>query len=312
MSTFVKSYSFPKGDIRGDTFYIKHGGDSFTVIDCYLLTNSQHASNNRQKEIIDEIIRESEGRIRRFISTHPDHDHIAGIEELFRRWPTENFYAVKNDIPADKTDESLTKYIELKDKHNYAIKQGISRKWLNDGDDEHGSSGINFKWPIVDNEDFKEALKKVAKGEKVNNICPIFTYSLKGGATFMWMGDLETEMQRAYYNACKNNIPRVNILFQPHHGRESGAVPEELLKLLKPQIIIIGNAPSDYIDYGDSQKTITQNTSGDLLFENDGEYVHIYSENKVDNLPDCLEKQPLRAIALYSGTPYYCGSLKVK
>ena len=108
----VKSFSFPKGEIRGDTFYIKHGVNSFTVIDCYLLANSANKENNRQKEIIDEIVEQSEGRVRRFISTHPDKDHIAGIEELLRRWSTTNFYAVKNDIPADKNDPSLSKYID--------------------------------------------------------------------------------------------------------------------------------------------------------------------------------------------------------
>ena len=312
--SIVKSFSFPKGEIRGDTYYIKHGSDSFTVIDCYLLTNSEHAENNRQKEIIDEIVKESSGRIRRFISTHPDHDHIAGIEELFRRWSTENFYAVSNDIPADKDDTSLTKYIELKKEHNYAIKEGIRRKWLNDGDEEHGSSGINFKWPILTNTEFKEALDKVKKGEEVNNICPVFTYTIKDGAKYMWMGDLLTEMQEEYYNTCKSKIPQVDILFQPHHGRKSGAVPEALLDAIDPQLIIIGNAPNEHIDYGDSRMTITQNTAGDLLFDNEEEYIHIYSQNEVDNLPECLEKRPFRvkAISLYDGTPYYCGSLKVR
>ncbi|MBO6252125.1 MAG: hypothetical protein J6O49_00535 [Bacteroidaceae bacterium] len=310
--SIVKSFSFPKGEIRGDTYYIKHGSDSFTVIDCYLLTNSEYSENNRQKEIIDEIVKESNGRIRRFISTHPDHDHIAGIEELFRRWSTENFYAVKNDIPANKDDASLTKYIELKKEHNYAIEEGITRKWLNDGDDEHGSSGINFKWPILSNQAFKDALEKVKKGEEVNNICPIFTYTIKEGARYMWMGDLLTGMQEKYYIACKSKIPKVDILFQPHHGRTTGAVPDDLLNAIDPQIIIIGNAPSKHIDYGDSRMTITQNTAGDLLFDNDGDYIHIYSQHEVDNLPGCLENRPFRAISLYNGTPYYCGSLKVR
>lgn len=34
--SIVKSYSFPDGEIRGDMYYIKHGTNNFTVIDCYL------------------------------------------------------------------------------------------------------------------------------------------------------------------------------------------------------------------------------------------------------------------------------------
>lgn len=35
--SIVKSYSFPKGEIRGDMFFIKHDTNNFTVIDCYLM-----------------------------------------------------------------------------------------------------------------------------------------------------------------------------------------------------------------------------------------------------------------------------------
>lgn len=310
--SIVKSFSFPKGEIRGDMFYIKHGVDSFTVIDCYLLSESIFKENIRQKEIIDEIVSESKGRIRRFISTHPDHDHIAGIEELFKSWPTGNFYAVSNDIPENNDDVSLTKYIELKKEHNYPIKEGISRKWLNDKDDEHGSSGINFKWPVLSHISFKEALAKVKSGKGINNICPVFTYSINGGATYMWMGDLGTEMQKTYYNTCKDRIPKVDILFQPHHGRSTGAVPDELLYAIDPQIIIIGNAPSKHIDYGDSRKTITQNTAGDLTFFNEGSYIHIYSQNKVNNLPDNLEQLFDKSFKPNYESMYYCGSLRVR
>ena len=206
----------------------------------------------------------------------------------------------------------MTKYIELKKEHNYAIKEGISRKWLNDKDDEHGCSGINFKWPVLSNESFKEALVKVKKGEEINSICPVFTYSINEGPTYMWMGDLETKMQEAYYNACKDRIPRADILFQPHHGRTTGAVPDDLLNAIDPQIIIIGNAPSDYIDYGDSRKTITQNTAGDLTFVNEGNYIHIYSQNKVDNLPDNLELLFDKSYKSIFESSYYCGSLRVR
>ena len=310
--SIVKSFSFPKGEVRGDMFYIKHNVDSFTVIDCYLLANSQFAENNRQKEIIDEIVAESRGRIRRFISTHPDNDHIAGIDELFRRWPTNNFYAVANDIPSNEEDSSLTKYIELRDSVNFPIERGITRCWLNDSNDDHNSSGIRFLWPVLNNRAFQDSLKKVEEGNDVNNICPVFTYKLNGGAKYLWMGDLNTKMQQCFYDVCKDAISPVNILFQPHHGRESGSVPDDLLKLLSPQLVVIGNAPSNHINYGDSQMTITQNSSGDLTFENEGKYVHVYSQNEISNPPSCLVKQHEQVIKSAFRSDYYCGTLTVR
>lgn len=131
----------------------------------------------------------------------------------------------------------------------------------------------------------------------------------------MWMGDLETDMQQAYYEEYKNSIPQVDILFQPHHGRKSGSIPHDLLKALNPKLIIIGNAPSEHIDYGNSRQTITQNTAGDIYFENDGNEVHIYTKNKIDNKPTCLKtkqgKQNITKI-VYGRTIiewYYTGTL---
>lgn len=313
--SIVKSYSFPEGENRGDMFYIQHFSNNFTVIDCFLAGGD--GLNVRKDDIINEIKRESKGRICRFISTHPDNDHIRGIEYLDDEWKILNFYAVDNNHPDDERDASLSRYKWLLANRNYAIKRGISRPWLNDTTDDYCSSGINFQWPDLNNTKFQEALKLVSRGEKVNNICPIFTYSISNGATYMWMGDLETDMQQIYYDEFKNDIPQVDILFQPHHGRKSGAVPKELLNALNPQLIVIGNAPAEHIDYGDSRQTITQNMAGDIRFVNEGNEVHVYTKQKINNKPTCLKpKQGKGDITIKSsGYPtvdwFYIGTLSV-
>lgn len=305
--SIVKSYSFPDGDIRGDMFYIKHESQNFTVIDCFLKDDG--SKNARKDEIIKEIIEESSDRVRRFISTHPDNDHIAGIEILDDEWGIRNFYAVDNNRPKDKNDDSLTRYHELLAKKNYPIARGIKRAWLNQKNDENSSSGIEFLWPDLNNEKFKQALELVSQGKEINNICPIFTYSIENGPTYMWMGDLETEMQQVYYDTYKDDIHEVDILFQPHHGRKSGSLPTDLLEALNPKLVIIGNAPSEHIDYGDSRQTITQNTAGDIYFENEGREVHIYTKNKIDNKPTCLKhKQGKGNVSGWQ----YAGTLDIK
>lgn len=310
--SIVKSFSFPDGEIRGDMFYIKHVSNNFTVIDCYL--TDEAGANGRKDELIAEVKSESNGRTCRFISTHPDHDHIAGIEFLNDEWSILNFYAVENNHPKDESDDSLTTYQWLLRNKNYPISRGIKRKWLNDSSDERGSSGINFLWPDLKNEKFQAALAKVEEGKEINNICPIFTYSVTDGPVYMWMGDLETKMQKAFFDEYKDVVPHVDILFQPHHGRESGAVPTDLLEALSPKLIIIGNAPAKHIDYGDSQCTITQNTSGDIMFENDGRKIHVYTKNKIDNLPACLKKMTGRTNKygkMFVVEWYYAGTLNL-
>lgn len=64
--SIVKSFSFPCGELRGDTFFIQHNSNNFTVIDCYLKDDND--ASCRRAEIINEIVEVSSGRICRFIS----------------------------------------------------------------------------------------------------------------------------------------------------------------------------------------------------------------------------------------------------
>lgn len=287
----VKSFSFPDGIIRGDTFYIKHLSNNFTVIDCYLKDGTDR--NCRKKKIIDEILQESKGRVTRFISTHPDDDHIIGIDALDRSWTIENFYAVKNDIPNDGEKAYLVWYSNrLTSGKYFEIKKGLCKKWLNCGDKDQGSSGLFFLWPDVGNEAFVNAVKAIKKGESPNNISCVVKYSIAGGPSYLWMGDMETDMQKEFLNECKTELEHVDVFFHPHHGRESSKPPKELLELLTPKIIVIGNAPDECLNRDNSDLTLTQNRAGDIVFCNDlaSRKVHVFTSNMPDNLPKCLIK----------------------
>lgn len=284
----VKSYSFPVGDIRGDMFYIEHNSDNFTIIDCYLKDGEDASS--RKDEILKEIKRKRDSKtITRFISTHPHNDHFLGIEDLDKQAEIINFYAVANEIPENPNDESQSKYIELRDDKNYLIKKGLSRKWINESDAVRGGSGINFLWPDINNEEYKKALEDVKDGGNPNAISCVFTYKTEN-ATYMWMGDMDSAMQEVFLKSEEINIPPVDVLFHPHHGRKSSAPPKTLLEKLNPKIIVIGNAPADDLNYDNPDKTITQNKAGDVIFVNEGNYVHIYTQNVYNEVPKCLKK----------------------
>ena len=44
-------------------------------------------------------------------------------------------------------------------------------------------------------------------------------------------------------------LPKADILFAPHHGRKTGKIPKSILDVIKPKIIVIGEADSEYLDY---------------------------------------------------------------
>lgn len=268
--SIVKSFSVGNGDM----FYIKHGSDNFTTIDCCL-------SDDNKKEIVDELKEESTGKnITRFISTHPDEDHIQKLDYLDDNIPINNFYCVENKASKEDESDGFKRYIKLRDgDKSYNVYKGCKRKWMNESGDGRSCAGINFQWPKTDNSDFKDALEKAKNGESPNNISPIFTYSLNDSATVIWMGDLENDFMTKIIDEI--TLPSVDVLFAPHHGRESGKVPKKWLEQMNPKIVVMGEAPSENLDYAayDDYNKITQNSAGDIIFDCITNKVNVYVSN---------------------------------
>ena len=270
--SIIKSISVGNGDM----FYIKHGSSNFTIIDCNM------DDTNKQK-ITDEIISESSDKdITRFISTHPDEDHIHGLKYLDDKIGILNFYCVKNEATKSDETDDFKKYCELRDsdKKAFYIYEGCSRRWMNQNDEEkkYGSSGINILWPITDNEDYKAELLNAKEGKSPNNISPIIKYSLSNGVTVLWFGDLENSFMEKIKDTVE--LPEADIIFAPHHGRSSGKIPKEWMESISPKIVIIGEAPSEKINYLSNYNTITQNTAGDIILDCESGIVDIYVSNE--------------------------------
>lgn len=299
--SIIKSFSVGNGDM----FYIKHETDNFTTIDCCNYSDGTNVNWNLFYEHLKEIKKECRGKnITRFISTHPDNDHIGGLEEYVSQIGINNFYCVKNETTKSDEKDDFKKYCELRDgdKHFY-LSKGCSRKWMNISDNERKSSGINCLWPITSNEDYKSALGEAKKGNSPNNISPIITYSLNDGATFIWMGDMMAE----FIEKVKDEIDwnEVDILFAPHHGRER--VPKDVLDKLNPKIIIIGEAEAKYLVYYQNFNTITQNRAGNIIFECVTGKVHVFVSNE-DYKATFTLKNEYRNNRSYG---YYLGTLNI-
>ena len=152
--SIIKSFSV--GD--GDMFYIDHNSDNFSIIDCCMDDGNKEAIT---QEIKDKI---SKKGIIRFISTHPDEDHLQGLKYLDEQIGIVNFYCVENSAVKTDETEDFKHYCTLRDgEHAYYISKGCSRKWMNIGDETRGCAGINFKWPITTDENFKESLSAVTE-----------------------------------------------------------------------------------------------------------------------------------------------------
>lgn len=302
--SIVKSFSVGNGDM----FYIKHNSDNFTTIDCCL--EYEASSKEREDEIIAEIREQSKDKgITRFISTHPDEDHISGLQYYDDCISIVNFYRVDNNATKN-SDESndFKRYKSLRDNSSksFALKRGCSRKWMNQNDETRGSSGLFCLWPIISNDKYKTALDKAQNGESPNNISPAIRYAIEQSASFLWMGDMETDMQEEF-SSCVS-VPATTIVFAPHHGRKSGRIPTELLESLSPKVIVVGEAPCEDLHYYSGYNTITQNSAGDIVFDVNGDIVDIFVSNSDYKKKDWMH---INGNHGYHNGLYYIGSIKV-
>lgn len=295
--SIVKSFSVGNGDM----FYIKHGTSNFTIIDCCL-------TDDNKKDIVDELKNKSNGKeIIRFISTHPDEDHIQKIDYLDNEMPIRNFYCVENAASKDDVTDGFKRYCELRDSDKaFFIYRGCTRKWMNnDGNDSNGKyigeAGINMLWPKIDNEDYKEELKEAKDGNSPNNISPIIKYNIRDGVSFLWFGDLENSFMEKIKDEI--DLPKINVLFAPHHGRKSGKVPKEWLEQMDPDIIVIGEASSVNLDYAayDGYNKITQNSAENITFDCHDKKIHIYCSNQNYSV-DFLDNEFMSSFNYYLGT----------
>lgn len=283
-------------------FYIRHGSDNFTIIDCCL-------SSDNRVAIVDEIMRERYGKnIIRFISTHPDDDHIRGLDYLDDRLQLLNFYCVANAAVKTKNTDDFDNYCVLRDSDKaFNLSKGRRRRWMNQTDEDRGSAGLSILWPAIKNSYYIRELAEVACGKSPNNISPIIKYEPSNNAIFLWMGDLETDFMENIYDSV--SLPEVDILFAPHHGRNSGRVPKRWLDDLSPRIIIIGEASSDYLNYYEGYNTITQNSAGNISFECDGSDINIYTSIYAYSVNFLFGKYLAKHQKFYND--YYLGTLKL-
>ncbi|MCW3843528.1 MBL fold metallo-hydrolase [Micromonospora yasonensis] len=291
----IKSFAIGNGDM----YYIRHGSDNFTIIDCSL-------PPERAGSILAEISTQSKDKgITRFISTHPDQDHIGGLVDLDDHIGIRNFYCVKNAATKEDPTADFNRYCSLRDdtKKAFYLYKGCTRRWMNQHSAERGSAGLSVLWPETSDPDFNSALADAAAGMSPNNISCILQYTVNDGPRMLWMGDLETDFMEKI--EAKVTLPKVDILFAPHHGRTSGKVPRAWLEQMDPGLVVIGEAPSEYLHYYDGYNSITQNSCGDILFETDTNKVHIYVGDNAYSV-NFLDDESLD----HSDGLYYIGTLE--
>lgn len=110
---------------------------------------------------------------------------------------------------------------------------------------------------------------------------------------------METEFLEKIIDSIE--LPETDILFAPHHGRDSGKILKYILDKMKPKIIIIGEGKSDYLNYYEGFNTITQNSAKNIVLKCTTGQIDIYTDDEFNN--DFLDYEKNRTV-LSSGEQY--------
>jgi len=264
---------------EGDCSIVKHDSGRISMVDICCgnleaekeLTKDSAAcitedfgvkGNFKQKEYpvnpLDWLGYLTKGRIFRFILTHPDMDHMDGIKALFEsEYKPCNFWDTNNNKKLDASgsfgrysvddwkfyDEHL--HVQtLEDVTFLKLHAGQGGKFYNQDND----SGEGFGDRIEILSPSKKTEGVVEQSENINDISYVLLMKTGCGRKILFCGDTEEDAWAEILKHYRDKVSNVDVLFPPHHGRESGG-NDNFLDVLNPKITIFGNAKSGYLDY---------------------------------------------------------------
>lgn len=295
---------------NGDCSFIKHQNGNISVIDVNnaFVTNpnkvkeNQEYTNSRvlvealsgknynQKRFpvnpIEYMKRHGVSQVFRFILTHPDMDHMDGIEEFFATFNPTNFWDTQNtktlaDFSSGRFSESdWDFYLQLKG-GNYCkrltLYDGSKGKYYNMDDSGPGGNGLSILAPT------KELIALANESEDWNDSSYVILYR-NGNYRILFCGDASDNTWDHLIAHHKDEIMNIDLLIAPHHGRKSSC-SYDWLSLVNPKITFFGNADkASQLAHDKFNKLnlykITNNQGNCLIAEITNEKMNIYVTNE--------------------------------
>ncbi|MBB1139035.1 MULTISPECIES: ComEC/Rec2 family competence protein [Myroides] len=222
-------------------------------------------------------------QIFRFIVTHPDMDHLDGIEDLFNEFSIANIWDTDNK--KEISDKAGSGGYNMDDWEFYkSIRDGI-KKPATRLTYFSGNSNLYY------NEDYIEILsptpqilKQCNQKENWNDSSYVILYTppkLGGGKwKILFAGDSEDLTWEHIIENYSEKVANVDVLFAPHHGRDSGR-NYNFLTVVNPKTTLFGNASSKHLAYNkyNSGLKITNNQAGYVVLNITPESLEIYVKN---------------------------------
>ncbi len=240
---------------QGDSILIKTPSDKKILID---------GGTEESEHIIKSYLKKEKVKYIDFIiATHPDSDHIGGLDYIIKNFNVEKLY-----MPKQSTNS--TSYKNLLSACN---SKELDIKYLQKGDK------INI-------EEFIDILvlspSYIQSENNLNSI--VFSLSYKN-KSFLFTGDCEEKNEIEILNSF--NLSSIDFLKIAHHGSSSSS-STRFIKEVSPDVAVIscgyknqyGHPHQSTLDVLDENNVLTYRTdlNGDLVFYSDGDTISTYKK----------------------------------
>lgn len=218
----------------------------------------------------------------RFIVSHPDMDHLDGIKDLYtdftvtNTWDTENNKAIAlSDSFAGYYREDWKFYTQLR-AGNVQNTRRLTN-YDNDSSQYWNEDLIKILCPS------KELLRQANVTKDYNDASYVLLCLFPRAGDKYWKvifaGDSDDHSWTHILQHYKNEVSSIDVLFAPHHGRDSSR-NYDFLKVLKPRVTLLGNASSRHLAYACYPPIrITNNQAGFVVIEILTEKMSFYVKN---------------------------------
>lgn len=262
---------------QGDCSVIEHNSGRVTVIDVCnakppnVITEAARVSlakgergisgNFQQKKYpvnpISYLSDHDISSVFRYIQTHPDMDHMDGIEALFDKFSPINFWDTANskEMPSScwhgsQYRESDWKFYKRlrdtdpeEDPKRLTLHSGIRGQYYNQGSDvSDGGDGLHVLAPT------KELVAAANEADEDYNRCSYVVLYRTRGNRIVFGGDSHDETWDHILTHHKADVTDIDLLIAPHHGRKSGR-SYKFLDTLNPTLTFFGNARAEDLAY---------------------------------------------------------------
>ena len=183
----------------------------------------------------------------RFVLTHPDMDHMSGLDELYRSRTITNFWDTTNNKTADRTKMHLGGYSRADwERYQQMRNSGETPKVLHiyQGDDPDqfwSEDNLRILGPS------RKMVAKANETEKYNH-CSYVLMLEHEGIRILLGGDATPESWRDIRDNHEVGALAADIFLAPHHG-SSANIEKDVFKEIDPQYVLISDHYGHSYDY---------------------------------------------------------------